>query len=62
MTPKEATRLTALISAYTDSAIADSWAGSADPDDYEKIIEGCVNAKAKLDTYIQSLIKELEGE
>lgn len=58
MTREESEQLNKLISAYTESAIADSWAGAADPADYEQIVEDCSAAKAKLDAYIESLTKD----
>ena len=55
LNPKQAEKLKKLISNYAESAIADSWAGSADPEDYESIIESCTEAKEKLDTFIESI-------
>lgn len=55
LTKKEKRKLKRLITAYKNSAIADSWAGSADPEDYESIVESCNAAKKKLDDYIATL-------
>lgn len=55
LNPKQAEKLKKLISNYAESAIADSWAGSADPEDYESIVESCNAAKKKLDDYITTL-------
>lgn len=58
MTPEQAAQLNKLITEYANAAIADSWAGAADPADYDQIVEDCNTAKAKLDAYIKSLIKD----
>lgn len=58
LNPRQVEKLKKLISNYAESAIADSWAGSADPDDYESIVESCELAKQKLDNFIVELTKE----
>ena len=55
ITKQEKRKLKRLITAYKNSAIADSWAGGGDPDDYESLVESCKAAKKKLDDYITSL-------
>lgn len=55
ITKQEKRKLKSLITAYKNSAIADSWAGSADPEDYESLVESCFAAKKKLDDYITTL-------
>lgn len=55
ITKQEKRKLKRLITAYKTSAIADSWAGSADPEDYESLVESCKAAKKKLDDYITKL-------
>ena len=53
LTKQEERKLKKLIEAYKNSAIADSWAGSADPEDYESIRESCTEAKEKLDAFVE---------
>lgn len=48
LTKKEKRKLKRLITAYKNSAIADSWAGSADPEDWPGIEEEYESAKAEL--------------
>lgn len=55
ITKQEKRKLKRLITVYKNSAIADSWAGSADPEDYESLVESCKAAKKKLDDYITTL-------
>ena len=55
ITKQEKAKLGKLIEAYKNAAIADSWAGSADPEDYEYLVESCKAAKKKLDDYITTL-------
>lgn len=55
ITKQEKRKLKRLITTYKNSAIADSWAGSEDPEDYESLVESCKSAKKKLDDYITTL-------
>lgn len=55
LTKQEERKLKKLIEEYKNSAIADSWAGSADPEDYESILESCTEAKEKLDAFVESI-------
>lgn len=55
LTKQEKRKLKRLITAYKNAAIADSWAGGGDPEDYESIVKSCTEAKKKLDDYITTL-------
>lgn len=55
ITKQEKRKLKRLITAYKNAAIADSWAGGGDPEDYESIVKSCTEAKKKLDAFIESI-------
>lgn len=55
ITLEQKNELDKLIKNYTESAIADSWAGSADPEDYESIVQSCTEAKEELNAFVESI-------
>lgn len=51
----QVSKLKRLIKDYAETMVADSWAGSADPLDYESLRESHVEAEAKLEAYLSEL-------
>ena len=43
------------IEAYVKAAVADSWKGAADPEDYESFVQELESAKNELESYIKKL-------
>ncbi len=58
MKSNQAFTLRKKIETYANSMVADSWRGSADPEDYEVITEDFLKAKKDLEDYISSLISK----
>lgn len=52
---KQAEKLKQLIQEYAETMVADSWAGSADPEDYENIRGDHQEATDALFTYLSSV-------
>lgn len=53
--PRQAAKLKRLIKDYAETMVADSWAGSADPEDYESIRGSHKEAEETLDKYIAKI-------
>ena len=52
---KQAAKLKQLIKDYAETAVADSWAGSADPEDYENIRGDHKDSEEALFAYLASI-------
>lgn len=53
----QAEKLKQLIQDYAETMVDDSWAGSADPEDYQSIRDSHAEADDKLRRYIASLVE-----
>lgn len=53
--PRQAAKLKRLIKDYAETMVADSWAGSADPEDYESIRGNHKEAEGALTKYIAEI-------
>lgn len=53
--PRQAAKLKRLIKDYAETMVADSWAGSADPEDYESIRGNHREAEDALTKYIAEI-------
>ncbi len=53
--PRQAVKLKRLIKDYAETMVADSWAGSADPEDYESIRGNHKEAEDALTKYITNI-------
>lgn len=60
LTKKQAVKLKRLIQDYAETMVADSWAGSADPEDYQSIRGSHAESAAYLREYIETLMEDAE--
>lgn len=60
LTKKQAGKLNRLVQDYAETMVADSWAGSADPEDYQSIRGSHAEAADKLRNYISALVEEVK--
>jgi hypothetical protein len=53
-------RLTALVAAYAEAAIADSWKGGGDPAEFDVLEARLALARAELNAHMEVMRREIE--